>query len=90
MRILAIHTNKRNKAGDDGKGKKRYFMYVNTPVSSIIEIDKQAYSSLRFNAEREGFKIEKCVYGNERLTDPETWKDMELLSAYRKCNPEPK
>lgn len=90
MRIVGLYTNKRNAAGTDGKGRKRYFMYVNTPISSIVEIDKKAYTSLRFNAEREGFKIEKCVYGNEKLTDPETWKDMELLRAYRKCKPESK
>lgn len=86
MRILAIYTNKRNAAGTDGKGKKKYFMYVNIPICSIIEIDKKAYTSLRFNAEREGFKIEKCVYGNERLTDPEARKDMELLNEQRKRN----
>lgn len=76
MRILAIYTNKRNDEGVDGKGKKRYFMYVNTPVSSIIEIDKKAYNSLRLNAEREGFVIEQCTYGNEKLMHPKFGKEI--------------
>ena len=76
MRILAIYTNKRNASGTDGKGKKRYFMYMNTPLFSIIEIGKEAYGSLRISAVREGFKIEKCKYGNEKMTHPEWGKEI--------------
>lgn len=60
MQIESIYTNTFYK-------KKKYYMYVNAPLCSIIEISRTAYTKLRLNAVRVGFKVIECADGNEKL-----------------------
>lgn len=60
LKIESIYTNTFHK-------KKRYFMYVETPLFSIIEISKKSYLLLRINAIESGYKVIECLDGNEQL-----------------------
>lgn len=60
MEIKSIYTNTYHK-------RKRYFMYVDTPLFSILQISQKTYFLLRMNAERAGWEIIKCKGGNEKL-----------------------
>ena len=62
MEITSLYTS-----NNDGKGKRKYFMYVKTNLFSIIELSKDSYKYLRTNAINEGFKVIKCKYRNELL-----------------------